>query len=70
MTERLRLYELAMARAVISLFTPERPLMLLPSQYKAMGAAPELADLMDRVRLIEPIPTGLTASPKRPSFPR
>ena len=51
MSDRQRDLEIAQARASLSLFTPERPMMVGSVVYKAMQAEPSLADLMDRVKL-------------------
>lgn len=43
------------ARAALSRFSPERPLWVGAEMMKAMRARPEIADLMDRVRVCEPL---------------
>jgi hypothetical protein len=49
--------EIAQARCALSLFTPERPMLVGPAIYRAMKAKPEIADLMDRVRVYPTLPT-------------
>lgn len=43
-------------RADLSRFTPEQPLFVGPNLYAALMKEPALADMMDRVRLSEPLP--------------
>lgn len=44
------------ARAELSRFSPERPLIVPPSLYARMRLEPSLADLMDRVVVSRPLP--------------
>lgn len=46
------------ARAVLSRFTPENPLLVGRNVYQAMTEKPALADMMDRVRLYADLPAG------------
>lgn len=43
--------DLRAARCALSRFTPQRPMLVGPAVYRAMKAKPEIADLMDRVKL-------------------
>lgn len=44
------------ARYALSHFTPEQPMLVGPAVYRAMKAKPEIADLMDRVKLYPQFP--------------
>jgi hypothetical protein len=39
------------ARAILSHFTPDQPMIVWPNMMEAMRAEPCLADMMDRVQL-------------------
>lgn len=44
------------ARAELSRFSPERPLWVGPNLYAAMAKETALADMLDRVRIVLPLP--------------
>lgn len=44
------------ARALLSRFSPKIPLMVGPAMYKALSKREEIADMMDRVRQMQPLP--------------
>ena len=58
--------ELKNARAELSAFSAARPMLLHPAQYADMKAEPGLADMMDRVRVIKPLPAPPEALPTLP----
>lgn len=49
--------EISQARAALLRFSPENPLVVGPIVHRQLSAYPELADLMDRVRINQPLPT-------------
>ena len=48
--------DVADARAVLSRFTPDEPLWVTPIAYRAMLKEPGIADMMDRVRVVQQMP--------------
>ena len=49
--------EIDSARAALLRFTPEQPMFVGPVVYRQLSAYLELADLMDRVRVSQEVPS-------------
>lgn len=51
--------DLSLAIGMIHNFTPERPLILTPSQYEDVMKIPEIAALTDRLMVSAPLPSAI-----------
>jgi hypothetical protein len=56
MQPKRRAADLLLTRALLSRFSPDKPLWLSPSQYNALVRVGGVEDMLDRIRVTEMLP--------------